>query len=176
MVNGPLVFGSGKLCNSYSKPQKPRLGQFFPVSFLTRHRPSVFFLHSSLAKTYHMPRGQFFDKERQYLGPLPTFCGHSTHAKRLLGQLPSGKWATEGSAAYPPALCKYLAELIASRVGERKGPLSLGLHAGPITEAEPTTTTTTVAAGSASTVTTDSLDQPDDSDTKHSRRARRGSQ
>ena len=44
-----------------------------------------------------------FDESRQYLGPLPTSCGHSTHAKRLLGQLPSGKWATEGSAAYPPA-------------------------------------------------------------------------
>ena len=109
-----------------------------------------------------------FDKERQYLGPLPTFCGHSTHAKRLLGQLPSGKWATEGSAAYPPALCKYLAELIASRVGSARTS-SLGLHAGPITEAEPTTTTTTVAAGSASTVTTDSLDQPDDSDTNTQR-------
>lgn len=55
--------------------------------------------------------------EDSYLGPLPTSCGHSTHAKRLLGQLPSGKWATEGSAAYPPALCKYLAGLIAGTVG-----------------------------------------------------------
>ena len=109
-----------------------------------------------------------FDKERQYLGPLPTFCGHSTHAKRLLGQLPNGKWATEGSAAYPPALCKYLAELIASRVGSASTS-SLGLPAGPLTEAKPTTTTTTVAAGPAPTVTTDSLDQPDDSDTNTQR-------
>ena len=105
-----------------------------------------------------------FDKERQYLGPLPTYCGHSTHAKRLLGQLPNGKWATEGSAAYPPALCKYLAELIASRVGSASAS-SLGLPTGPLTEAKPTTTTTTVAAGPTLTVATDSLDQPGDSDT-----------
>ena len=125
---------------------------------------------STLKPCQELPHATWpvFDKERQYLGPLPTFCGHSTHAKRLLGQLPSGKWATEGSAAYPPALCKYLAELIASRVGSASTS-SLGLPAGPLTEAKPTTTTTTVAAGPAPTVPTDSLDQPDDSDTNTQR-------
>ena len=60
MVNGLLVFGSGKLCNSCSKPRKPRLGQFSSV-ILTRHRPSQpgFSLHSSLASSFHMPPGQF---------------------------------------------------------------------------------------------------------------------
>ena len=58
-----------------------------------------------------------FDAMRQYLGPLPQSCGHNSHAKRLLGQLPNGKWATAGSASYPPQLCQYLAELIAKGMG-----------------------------------------------------------
>ncbi|CAL1142577.1 unnamed protein product [Cladocopium goreaui] len=128
---------------------------------------------STLKPCQQLPHATWpvFDEGRQYLGPLPTSCGHSTHAKRLLGQLPSGKWATEGSAAYPPALCKYLAELIASRVGSTQAS-SLGSDAG-------TKPTTTIAADSSPTrapaetgqtpATTTAADSPDlgtvDSDT-----------
>ena len=55
-----------------------------------------------------------FDSKRRYLGPLPFSCGHKFHVKKLIGKAKDGTWSTSPAAAYPPALCHYLASLIAS--------------------------------------------------------------
>ena len=51
-----------------------------------------------------------FDKLGAYKGPLPKSCGH-VHTHKLLGKT-ANKWNTSPSAAYPPGLCKFLAELV----------------------------------------------------------------
>ena len=44
-----------------------------------------------------------------YVGPLPKSCGH-VHERKLIGQT-DGKWNTGPSAAYPPGLCQFIADL-----------------------------------------------------------------
>ena len=86
MVNGPLVSGSGKLCNNYSRPRRPRLGQFSSV-ILTHHRLSQpgFFPPSSLAKSYPMPLGQFSTRSDNTWAPCLRIVG-TPH-------MPSAFWA-----------------------------------------------------------------------------------
>ena len=70
-----------------------------------------------------------FDSARRYLGPLPFGCGHKFHVKKLIGKTKAGTWTTSPSAAYPPALCKYLASLIASAArcrGDDRSVVSVG--------------------------------------------------
>ena len=51
-----------------------------------------------------------FDKFGFYKGPLPKKCGHH-HTKTLIGKTNS-QWNTAPSAAYPPGLCQFIADLI----------------------------------------------------------------
>ena len=60
-----------------------------------------------------------FDAAGKYLGPLPARCTHKRHVRRLIGKDAHGRWVTGPAAAYPPGLCKYLANLVASVL--RKG-------------------------------------------------------
>ena len=53
-----------------------------------------------------------FDKSGFYLGPLPRDCGHK-HDAKLIEKSDDG-WKTSPSAAYPPGLCKFLADKILS--------------------------------------------------------------
>ena len=55
---------------------------------------------------------QFNDKG-EYRGPLPRRCGHSFH-RPLIGHDASGGWRTTAAAAYPPAMCRWLAMMIVS--------------------------------------------------------------
>ena len=51
-----------------------------------------------------------------YQGPLPQSCGHK-HPKKLIGLKEGGKeFFTEAAAAYPAALCNWLAEALVSQV------------------------------------------------------------
>ena len=51
-----------------------------------------------------------FDRFGFYKGPLPKKCGHH-HTKTLIGKTNS-QWNTAPSAAYPPGLCQFIADLI----------------------------------------------------------------
>ena len=51
-----------------------------------------------------------FDKLGFYKGPLPRKCGHR-HTHKLIGKTGT-KWNTSPSAAYPPGMCKFLAQCI----------------------------------------------------------------
>jgi len=51
-----------------------------------------------------------FDKLGFYKGPLPKQCGH-VHTHKLIGKT-AAQWNTSPSAAYPPKLCNFLADLI----------------------------------------------------------------
>lgn len=51
-----------------------------------------------------------FDDAGNYKGPLPRHCGHK-HVHKLIGKTAS-KWNTSPSAAYPPAMCQFIAETI----------------------------------------------------------------
>ena len=67
-----------------------------------------------------------FSKQGGYRGPLPKRCGH--RHKGLLGkQDPSGPFLTSAAAAYPPAMCKWIATMIVAfckqpKVGEEQLP------------------------------------------------------
>ena len=52
-----------------------------------------------------------FGRAGKYLGPLPASCGHR-HSTKLVGRLPDGSFRTANTAAYPPAMCSMLADLI----------------------------------------------------------------
>ena len=52
-----------------------------------------------------------FDEHRNYLGPLPQHCSHLKHPP-LIGRSQSGGFLTSPAAAYPPAMCHRIAELI----------------------------------------------------------------
>lgn len=60
-----------------------------------------------------------FTSTKRYLGPLPFHCTHKFHVKKLIGKSQKGGFQTSPSASYPPALCRYLATLIAGVL--RKG-------------------------------------------------------
>jgi len=72
-----------------------------PTRLLTNLKVSDTRCHFSL------PR---FDKLGYYKGPLPRKCGHR-HSHTLIGKTGT-RWNTSPSAAYPPQLCKFLADLI----------------------------------------------------------------
>ena len=76
-----------------------------PTRFLSNLR------RCSTLKYASWPR---FDSCGRYLGPLPFSCGHRFHVKKLIGKSKDGSWTTSPAAAYPPALCQYLASLIAT--------------------------------------------------------------
>eukprot|EP00435_Cladocopium_sp_Y103_P068191 s408_g31.t1 len=80
-------------------------------------KPTRLLTSLQLAATF--PFGGFptFDLEGHYLGPFPSNCTHDWHERRLVGK-ENGQWKTSGSAAYPPGLCKWLAQLIVSRKGD----------------------------------------------------------
>ena len=56
-----------------------------------------------------------FNTDFAYIGPLPHKCSHSGH-KPLIGQDSNGRFKTAPSAAYPPAMCHRLADLIVRSV------------------------------------------------------------
>ena len=60
-----------------------------------------------------------FGPAGNYLGPLPKKCGHK-HTHKLIGKT-ANKWNTSPSAAYPPGLCKFLAELFISATAASGG-------------------------------------------------------
>lgn len=75
---------------------------------------------------YHgMPK---YDSTGRYLGPLPRKCGH-IHKHKLIGKT-AAAWNTGPSAAYPPGMCRFIAQVIldayASFGGGCKNVSSLG--------------------------------------------------
>jgi hypothetical protein len=88
-------------------------------------KPTRFMTSLQKAKSFPAQGLPIFDSKRHYLGPLPRSCTHKYHVKKLIGK-EAGKWRTADSAAYPPPLCKWLAQLIVSRVGEARSELSGG--------------------------------------------------
>ena len=79
-----------------------------------------------------------FDQQGKYVGPLPARCTHTRHVRRLIGKDSQGRWVTGPAAAYPPGLCKYLANLVVSVL--RKG----GTHEATRVEEKATPTTALV--------------------------------
>lgn len=88
-------------------------------------KPTRFMTSLQKAKSLPAQGLPTFDSKRHYLGPLPRSCTHKYHVKKLIGK-EAGKWRTADSAAYPPPLCKWLAQLIVSRVGEARSELNGG--------------------------------------------------
>lgn len=86
-------------------------------------KPTRFVTTFPLAKSFPWQGWPQFDEDRNYLGPLPSACSHQFHVRKLIGK-EKGKWKTADSAAYPPPLCKWLAQLIVSRKGERPSELN----------------------------------------------------
>ena len=85
-------------------------------------KPTRFVTTFPLAKTFPAQGWPQLDEDRNYLGPLPAACSHRFHVKKLIGK-EKGKWKTADSAAYPPPLCRWLAQLIVSRKGENTSEL-----------------------------------------------------
>ena len=80
-------------------------------------KPTRFVTTFPLAQSFPWQGWPQFDEDRSYLGPLPAACSHPFHVRKLIGK-ENGKWKTADAAAYPPPLCKWLAQLIVSRKGE----------------------------------------------------------
>ena len=80
-------------------------------------KPTRFVTTFPLAQSFPWQGWPQFDEDRNYLGPLPAACSHPFHVRKLIGK-ENGKWKTADAAAYPPPLCKWLAQLIVSRKGE----------------------------------------------------------
>ena len=72
-----------------------------PTRFMTNIEVSDKRCHIALPK---------FDRFGFYKGPLPKQCGHH-HTQTLIGKTNS-TWNTAPSAAYPPGLCQFIADLI----------------------------------------------------------------
>ena len=72
-----------------------------PTRLLTNLQVSDSRCHMSLPK---------FDRSGFYKGPLPRKCGHR-HSHTLIGKT-GARWNTSPSAAYPPQMCQFLANLI----------------------------------------------------------------
>ena len=47
-----------------------------------------------------------------YIGPLPKSCGCAVKHVGLIGRKKGGGFNTEGSASYPPPMCKWIADII----------------------------------------------------------------
>jgi len=52
-----------------------------------------------------------FNASGFYQGPLPRWCGHEFH-EELIGFEPDGRFNTAKSASYPPAMCRWIANMI----------------------------------------------------------------
>ena len=72
-----------------------------PTRLLTNLQVTDPRCHKSLPK---------FDRLGFYKGPLPRKCGHR-HSHTLIGKTGT-RWNTSPSAAYPPQMCQFLADLI----------------------------------------------------------------
>ena len=72
-----------------------------PTRLLTNLQVTDPRCHKSLPK---------FDRWGFYKGPLPRKCGHR-HSHTLIGKTGT-RWNTSPSAAYPPQMCQFLADLI----------------------------------------------------------------
>ena len=90
-------------------------------------KPTRFVTTFPLAETFPWQGWPEFDEDRNYLGPLPAACSHQFHVKKLIGK-EKGKWKTADSAAYPPPLCRWLAQLIVSRKGGKPSELESSLE------------------------------------------------
>jgi hypothetical protein len=53
-----------------------------------------------------------FNKAGSYIGPLPKSCGCDVKHVGLIGRKKGGGFNTEGSASYPPPMCKWIADMI----------------------------------------------------------------
>ena len=65
------------------------------------------------------PLGKFLGRPKLdefgvYSGPLPKLCPHRSHDHKLIGKAKDGSWNTSPAAAYPPGLCRAIAELLTS--------------------------------------------------------------
>ena len=62
-----------------------------------------------------------FSAPGHYVAPLERRCPHATHKVQLKGRTASGEFRTMSSASYPPAMCRWLAHLVASslKVGRK---------------------------------------------------------
>ena len=72
-------------------------------------KPTRFMTTVQAAKTMPFSGPPQFGKDDRYAGPLPSYCGHKDH-DALVGMTSSGQWKTSPAAAYPPLLCKQIAE------------------------------------------------------------------
>lgn len=87
-------------------------------------KATKFFTSLNLALKSPCESLPILDSKRRYRGPLPTSCSHKLHVRKLIGK-ERGKWKTAATAAYPPGLCKLLADLIVSRVAPNSSEPSL---------------------------------------------------
>eukprot|EP00435_Cladocopium_sp_Y103_P068509 s490_g31.t1 len=79
-----------------------------------------------------------FDKDGYYKGPLPRKCGHR-HSHKLIGKT-GQRWNTSPSAAYPPAMCEFIARLVVDacgRGGNNKSGVGLKRSMGQVDTAAP---------------------------------------
>jgi hypothetical protein len=85
---------------------------------------------SALATVPFASWPQFSDK-RTYLGPLPSSCGHS-HSRKLTATS-RGQLRSASSAAYPPPVCRWIADVFlrSSRIHPPSGMGSSADHAAP---------------------------------------------
>ena len=89
-------------------------------------KPTRFVSDIHDAKKVKYNKWPSFSKDGQYVGPLPYSCGHRWHVKKLIGKSKDGRFQTGPSAAYPPGLCVFLAQLIASVLRSGGGELRMG--------------------------------------------------
>ena len=115
--------GNLKKCdNLWNLGKLLRLQIFNVILGRDRQSPHSSSQHSLWQKTFPAQGWPQMDEDRNYLGPFPAACSHQFHVKKLIGKK-NGKWKTADSAAYPPPLCKWLAQLIVSRKGENTSEL-----------------------------------------------------
>ena len=82
----------------------------YQCGFLAKSpKPTRFLTNIKAARDMPFSGPPRFDKSDGYAGPLPRFCGHKDH-EALVGMGSSGQWKTTPAAAYPPLLCKKIAE------------------------------------------------------------------
>ena len=58
-------------------------------------------------------------KSRAYLGPLPRTCCHNNKHAPLIGTNANGEFVTATAAAWPPSMCKAIAELMLQEIRTR---------------------------------------------------------
>ena len=82
----------------------------YQCKFLAKSpKPTRFKTTIQAAKNMPFSGPPKFGENDRYAGPLPQYCGHKDH-EALVGMSVSGQWKTTPAAAYPPLLCKQIAE------------------------------------------------------------------